>query len=164
MAKKAIAQNKSASKKATPKSIRSAASKTKSSPKKKIASRKSGEELSEVFSSLVNIMRPFERTLTLRSATPKRYELWSEKPMTFKGKMRTEWFFAGLVVQKGYVGFYFMPVYTDVEIKPSIGLKLLKTLKGKSCFHIKQVDELLLADVRDALVLGYDHYEKKGWI
>ena len=80
------------------------------------------------------------------------------------GRKRKEVFFAGLIIQKSYVGFYFMPVYTDAEAMSFIKPELLKRLKGKSCFHIKKLDAELLAQVDAALQAGCLLYQQKGWI
>ena len=81
-----------------------------------------------------------------------------------EGRKRKEVFFAGLIIQKGYVGFYFMPVYSDVEMKDFFKPELLSRLKGKSCFHIKKLDEALLGQIDEALRRGYALYVQKGWI
>jgi hypothetical protein len=74
-------------------------------------------------------------------------------------------FFAGVIKQKGYVGFYFMPVYSDPEaMKRIFSERLLKTLKGKSCFYIKQLDDELAADIKQALAEGFKVYEARGWV
>ena len=63
-------------------------------------------------------------------------QLWSEKPVEIAGRKRDEVYFAGLIVQKGYVGFYFMPVYTHAEQTAVFAPELRALLKGKSCIHV----------------------------
>lgn len=41
---------------------------------------------------------------------------------------------------------------------------LLKLLKGKSCFHIKKIDDKLIKQMKKALDIGYNLYNKRGWI
>jgi hypothetical protein len=36
-------------------------------------------------------------------------------------------------------------------------------LKGKSCFHIKELDTDLLKEIKKAVDSGYKMYRKKGW-
>jgi hypothetical protein len=71
-------------------------------------------------------------------------------------------FFASAMIQKGYVGFYYMPVATDPAIKTQLPEDLRKLLKGKSCFHIKKADETIYQHITTALAIGVDLYEKKG--
>jgi hypothetical protein len=57
-----------------------------------------------------------------------------------------------------------MPVYAEPEIKALFKPELLKLLKGKSCFHIKILDEELLRQIREALAAGYHQYQERGWV
>jgi hypothetical protein len=92
------------------------------------------------------------------------YDLWSNKNVVIEGKKRDEVFFASVVIQKKYVGFYFMPVYAQPDMKQVFDEDLLKLLKGKSCFHIEALDELLLSHIEDALAEGFKIYKEKGWV
>jgi hypothetical protein len=57
-----------------------------------------------------------------------------------------------------------MPVYAEPEMKTVFDPKFLKLLKGKSCFHIKKLDEELLSMIESALAEGYKLYKEKGWV
>ena len=94
---------------------------------------------------------------------PTQYSIGSDKVVNLFGRER-DIYFSGLLVQKGYVGFYFMPVYTNPSLVKELHPDLAKCLKGKSCFHIKKNDPALREHIKDALKLGYDDYKKKGWI
>ncbi len=72
--------------------------------------------------------------------------------------------FAAALIQKGYVGFYFMPIYTNKKLHDVFKPELLKCLKGKACFHIRTYDKLILSQIKDALKIGYDTYKELGWI
>ena len=91
-------------------------------------------------------------------------QLWSEKAVEIAGRKRDEVSFAGLIVQKGYVGFYFMPVYTHAEQTAVFAPELLALLKGKSCFHVKRLDDALVGHVDAALATGFDLYRERGWV
>ena|ERR1017187_6587521 len=91
--------------------------------------------------------------------------LVSEKEIEVQGRIRNEVWFASALIQKGYVGFYFMPIYAQTEkIKKVMKPELLKCLKGKNCFHIKNADGVILGQIREALKVGYDCYKQKGWV
>ena len=92
------------------------------------------------------------------------YQLWSETEAVIHGRPRSEVFFAGLIVQESYVGFYYMPVYAEPERKELFGPELLGLLKGKSCFYVKRLDDTLLGQVREALAAGRRLYVERGWI
>jgi hypothetical protein len=75
-----------------------------------------------------------------------------------------EVYFAELIIKSSYVGFYYMSVYAETDIKNMFGSELLKLLKGKSCFHIKKLDEEIEKQISEALELRFLTYKEKGWI
>jgi hypothetical protein len=124
-------------------------------------------DLDEIFAGLVAILGRYAPPLVARSgdvAGKRDFQLWSEKDVTIDGRRRKEVYFAGAIVQKGYVGFYFMPVYTHAEQKALFAPELLRLLKGKSCFHVKRFDAELAAHVEDALTRGLELYRERGWV
>ncbi len=123
-------------------------------------------ELLEIFNSLKPLVQPYEKgTIKAKIDIEGRYDLWSIKKVEAHGKMRDEVFFVGLILQSSYVGFYFMPVYSNPEeVKPLLDPALLKCLKGKSCFHIKKADAEILKQVKAALKVGYLQYKMNGWV
>ncbi len=123
------------------------------------------ENLYQIFQRLKAALTMFEKpTMVPKIDLDSRYELWSQKDVVINGRRRREVFFAALIIQSNYVGFYFMPVYIDTSLKEVFAPELLKLLKGESCFHIKQLDENLEKQISDALCKGYDLYKQRGWI
>ena len=57
-----------------------------------------------------------------------------------------------------------MPIYADSELKDVFDPELLKLLKGKSCFHIKELDAKLENQIRKALKVGFKLYKTRGWV
>ena len=80
------------------------------------------------------------------------------------GKKRDEYWFAAALIQKGYVGFYFMPARDAKQQKEIFKPELLKCLKGKSCFHIKKADALIYEQIKEALEKGYRLQKERGWL
>jgi hypothetical protein len=124
-------------------------------------------DLTEIFERLERVLflhvPPFvARTGSVRGKRD--LHLWSEKDVIVAGRPRSEVSFAAAIVQKGYVGFYFMPVYTNAEQKSLFAPELLALLKGKSCFYIKVLDGELLAHITDALEHGLRLYRERGWV
>jgi len=68
----------------------------------------------------------------------------------FAGKKRKEVFFAGIIIQKNYVGFYYIPIYTDTDLKTVFKPEMLGLLKGKSCFHTRKLTSELLNQIEVA--------------
>src|SRR5262249_13670468 len=71
---------------------------------------------------------------------------------------------ASIILQKGYVGFYFMPVYMEPSLRKKLSPNFMKLLKGKSCFYFKGLDDALVRDVKFALDEGVKVYESRGWV
>jgi hypothetical protein len=125
------------------------------------------EDLDAIFERLRPLLAEHAPPFAERSggiAGKRDYQLWSEKDVVIDGRPRSEVYFAGLIVQKGYVGFYYMPVYAEPARKRLFAPELLKLLKGKSCFHVKRLDDELEAQIRSALAEGRRLYTERGWI
>jgi hypothetical protein len=118
----------------------------------------------EIFQQLKIALKTYEPPFVAKTDLDSRYELWSVKDLQIAGRKRKEVFFAGLIIQRSYVGFYYMPVYTHAAMKRLFKKELLATLKGKSCFHITKLDTILLTQIRQALKLGHRLYRKNGWV
>ena len=124
-------------------------------------------DLDEIFTRLRDALERYSPPLVARTGTVRGkddYHLWSEKDVVVDGRPRRELYFAGLIVQKGYVGFYYMPVYAEPERRELFAPALLKLLKGKSCFHIRRLDDEVLGHVEQALEDGFALYRERGWV
>jgi len=122
------------------------------------------KDLIKIFNRLKKMLKKFEDPLKPKFDLDSKYDLWSIKDVVIAGRKRKEVYFAGLIIQSKYVGLYYMPIYTDTSLKDVFKPELLKLLKGKSCFHIKQLDAGLEKQIEEALEKGYSLYKKRGWI
>jgi hypothetical protein len=122
------------------------------------------EKLVDIYNRLKKILKRYEDPLKPKLDLDSRYDLWSFKDIEIAGRKRKEVYFAGLIIQSKWVGFYYMPIYTDASLADVFKPELLKLLKGKSCFRIKELDEELEAQIDDALKKGYELYKQRGWI
>ena len=122
------------------------------------------ENLVDIFQKLKRILMEYEDPLKSKFDLDSKYDLWSFKEIEIVGRKRKEVNFATLIIHSKHVGFYFMPIYSDADLKEVFDPELLSTLKGKSCFHIKNLDEQMETQIRKALKIGYDLYNERGWI
>jgi len=122
------------------------------------------EELIKIFKKLKSILKKYEKKFTAKWDLDSKYDLWSIKDIEIAGRKRKEVYFAGLIIQSNYVGFYYMPIYTDTKLKDVFGEELLNTLKGKSCFHIKELTSKIEKQIKKALKVGYKLYQKREWV
>ena len=122
-------------------------------------------ELIPIFDSIKVMLKPYVTgNLRERGQNSGIYNLVSEKFVEVKGRQRKEVYFASIIIQKGYVGFYYMPVYVNTDLKKVLKPELLKTLKGKSCFHIKKNDPIIMNQIKESLQIGYEMYKQRGWV
>jgi len=124
----------------------------------------SQEELDTLFSQLRALLKKYEGILKPKKDEIGFYDLWSFKDLEIAGRKRKEVFFASVVTRKNYVGFYYMPIYTDTGLSEVFKPELLSLLKGKSCFHIKLLTPDLENQVKEALEFGYKLYQDRGWV
>ena len=117
-----------------------------------------------IFRAIRPLMARYAPPLQPRTDVEGRYELWSPDPVAVDAGREKDVFFAGLIIQSSYVGFYFMPLAADEDRGSVFEPELLGLLKGKSCFHVKRLDDRLLAQISAALDRGRDIWAQRGWI
>jgi hypothetical protein len=122
--------------------------------------------LSEIYDELESILSKFSPPFIARTncvRNKRNYVLVSEKEVVIDGRKRPELWFSGVIEQKGYIGFYYMPIYCDPK-SPKLSPALMKLLKGKSCFYVKVLTPELRRDIQTALRAGAQSYKKLGWV
>jgi hypothetical protein len=118
-------------------------------------------ELKKIITKHASGLDTFDEFLNSQAKVKKdSYHLYSKERVKICGKMQKV-FLAGIVKQRTYVGFYFMPIYSD-RARFNLNEELKKTLHGKSCFYIK--DKTLFNQVEQLLIQGKEVYKEKGWI
>jgi hypothetical protein len=120
-------------------------------------------DLEPVLAKARELLRPYEKHFTLRGEGGMNCGLYSVKKIEALGRTYDEMFFAGVRMNKGAIGFYFMPIYThekDFDLSP----ELREMLKGKTCFHLKKNDEKIELELADLLKQGFECYRKNGWV
>ena len=86
------------------------------------------------------------------------------KKITIGKKVIDGMYFSSVVIQKHYVSFYFFPIYTHPKEFTDLPETLSKCLKGKSCFHFRQLDAALERSIRALLKKGLRIYRKEKWV
>lgn len=121
-------------------------------------------ELKALFDELRPLLKAYQPPFAPKRDEAAYYDLWSFKAVEIEERKRKEVFFAGIIIQKSYVGFYYMPVYAEPDVKQFFSADLLKLLKGKSCFHIKKLTPELRLEIESALKRGFEMYQQRGWV
>ncbi|MEI6766118.1 MAG: hypothetical protein WCM76_10785 [Bacteroidota bacterium] len=108
-------------------------------------------------------MKKYAPPFNIRMNTSRSFDLWIEKEIEVAGKIRPEFYFGGVVIHAGHVGFYLMSIYIEPAEKEKIPQELLKMLSGKSCFRIKKLDTHLEVQIETALSAAYNFYKRNNW-
>lgn len=119
----------------------------------------------DTYAEVEKLLRAYENALTTRTGTVKNkrdFHLVSVRPIEYMGRKYPEMYFASVIEQKNFIGFYLMTA-CHPSVKEKLSPALLKLLKGKSCFHIQQLTPELKRDISDALKIALDGYRKLGW-
>ena len=124
----------------------------------------SQEELVEIYNGLKKVLKKYEGPFKPKLDLDSRYDLWSFKNVEIDGRKRKEVFFASIIIQSTYVGFYFMPIYAETSLKDVLKPELLKLLKGKSCFYIRDLSPEMVTQIEEALEIGFNLYKERGWV
>jgi hypothetical protein len=122
------------------------------------------DTLQEIQDRLKSILSRYSPPLTAKVDTPRRYELYSIKDLVIAGRKRSEVYFAGAIIQKSFVGFYFMPIYSNPDFVEALDPELKKCIKGKACFNIKSADERLFKQIEKMTRDGFKMYKRNKWI
>jgi hypothetical protein len=160
------ATSKAATKRSSPNNVSKKSARPKDGIKIKYSDKSPGQpQLIPIFEEIKKMLAPYEKgTMKLFGGSDGKVVLVSKKPVEILGRKKDELWFASALVQKGYVGFYYMPVYGDPSIKKLIKPELLKCLKGKACFYIKKPDQEIFLQIKEALAIGYKEWHQRGWI
>ncbi|HXX99677.1 MAG TPA: hypothetical protein VEI54_02080 [Candidatus Limnocylindrales bacterium] len=141
------------------------------SAKAKAKTSSGAESLESVYEELVGMMKrhapPFRTDLPCVSGKKKGCQLAVPKPVAVPGAYGgkpVNLQMAAVILQKGYVGFYLMCIYMNDGVKKKLSPALLKLLQGKTCFHVKKLDDGLRKDIAAALEMAEKDYRERGWI
>ncbi|MFC2160767.1 hypothetical protein ACFLRW_02860 [Acidobacteriota bacterium] len=133
------------------------------------------DELNTIFDELKNILKKYSPPFSVKTPSEalkkkRSFELTSYKKVVIAGRKKDEVYFAGIIIQKDYVGFYYMLAYAEPytndqwNMKDQLSPKFLSLLKGKTCFYIRNTEEDILNEVKKALDIGVKKYKEWGWV
>jgi len=123
------------------------------------------KDINEVREKLVAVLRENEGVLKITSDTTDKFEVTGTIP-AMQGKKQVDgMYFATVIPKPKDVRLYFFPVYThreEIGALPADLKKALKALKGKSCFHVKSIDEAFEANLRALVKQSIVLYQEAG--
>lgn len=119
-------------------------------------------DVKEIRDKLIAILKEHLGILKISSDTYDKFEV-SGTIEAMQGKKKVDGiYFSSVVPKPKDVRFYFFPTYTHKEQLGELPENLQKALKGKSCFHIKKMDDQLENNLRALVKRSIELYQKDG--
>ncbi len=119
-----------------------------------------------LFTSLQKIIAEYCPPLVFSRQTSDTFEVIGNTPTPYGSKkvIVPGMYMASAIIRKDSVTFYFFPTYMNEPSYKPLAPKLWKTLKGKTCFHLKKEADLDSAEIKAIFKIGVAFYKKQGWI
>ncbi len=96
--------------------------------------------------------------------TPKRQlHAYGSKKVQIGKRKPTQTYVVGCMLNKKTIGFYSMAVYAFPK-KFDLSPEMKKTLKGKSCFQIKELDKKTEKELEKIVAKSIALFKKEGWV
>ena len=120
------------------------------------------KDINEIQSTLINILKEHMGVLKVSVETDQKFEV-SGTIEAMQGKKKVDGiYFSSVVPKPKDVRFYFFPAYTHKEQIGELPDSLKKALKGKSCFHVKYMDDDLEQDFKELVRTSITLYQEDG--
>ena len=95
----------------------------------------------QIFARIRKQLLPFGKMMEVRVDKEGAYQLYILGDVEISGRKFKECYFAGAVIQKTMVAFYFFPIYSHPAAF-TVPAAIQKNCKGKSCFNFKKLDDV----------------------
>lgn len=115
-------------------------------------------DLQDLQNHLKKVLTDLCPPLSVRKDNEQVFEVAGTKP-AMQGKQKVDgYYFASVVPKPKDIRLYFFPIYTHTDAF-ELSEDLKKLLKGKSCFHLKNVNEKVLEEIEEMIKKGIHLYE-----
>lgn len=121
------------------------------------------KELTDIQAYLIEVLKQQKKALKAVIDNEERYEVTGTIE-AMQGKKKVEGiYFASVVPKPKDIRFYFFPLYTHrEELLDTLSDELKKSLKGKTCFHIKAISDEMEKEIKEMVKTGVKLYQKDG--
>lgn len=120
------------------------------------------KDINEIQSKLIDILKEQIDVLKISAETENKFEV-SGTIEAMQGKKKVDGiYFASVVPKPKDVRFYFFPTYTHKEQIGELPENLKKALKGKSCFHVKYMDDEFEDNIKELVETAVKLYQADG--
>lgn len=122
------------------------------------------KDVEEIRETLKERLMEFLGPLKIKVDKPTNFELSGTIEAPQGKKMVDGIYFSSLVPKEKDVRFYFYPAYTHPEEFENLSETLKKFKKGKSCFHVKFLDDALETEIKKMVAKAIKVYKRDGWL
>ena len=120
------------------------------------------KDINEIQAKLIDILKEQIDVLKISAETENKFEV-SGTIEAMQGKKKVDGiYFASVVPKPKDVRFYFFPTYTHKEQIGELPENLKKALKGKSCFHVKYMDNEFEENLKELVKTAVKLYQADG--
>lgn len=120
------------------------------------------KDINEIQAKLIDILKEQIDVLKISAETENKFEV-SGTIEAMQGKKKVDGiYFASVVPKPKDVRFYFFPTYTHKEQIGELPENLKKALKGKSCFHVKYMDDEFEDNIKELIETAVKLYQADG--
>ncbi|MDG1334162.1 MAG: hypothetical protein P8P74_17650 [Crocinitomicaceae bacterium] len=120
------------------------------------------KDLNEIRETLTSILKEHSSILKVTADTKDKFEV-SGTVEAMQGKKKVDGIYFSTIMPKPKdVRFYFFPTYTHKDQLGELPENLKKALKGKSCFHVKYMDDDLESNFKDLVKKSVELYQADG--
>ncbi len=120
------------------------------------------KDINEIRDRLVGILKEHANVLKVTSNSFEKFEV-SGTVEAMQGKKKVDGIYFSTVAPKAKdVRFYFFPCYTHKDQIGELPENLQKALKGKSCFHVKQIDDEFEKNLKELVSKAVELYQADG--
>ena len=121
------------------------------------------KDLAKIEHLLKQFLEAHQPALQVRVNTEKNFEVAGTIP-TMQGKQKVEGhYFASIMPKPKDIRLYFFPIYTHKD-EFQLSEALQKKLKGKSCFHIKKLEDDVALEIEAMIAKGVEVYKASGLV
>lgn len=121
------------------------------------------KDLTAIQAYLIEVLQGQKKVLKAVIDTEERYEVTGTIE-AMQGKKKVDGiYFASVVPKPKDIRFYFFPLYTHRdELLDSLSEELKKSLKGKTCFHLKAISDDMEKEIKTMVARGVKLFQKDG--
>jgi len=120
------------------------------------------KDLNQIKEQLISLLKEHLNVLKVTAETDDKFEV-SGTIETMQGKKKVGGvYFSTVMLKPKDVRFYFFPTYSHKDQLGELPENLKKSLKGKSCFYIKHMDDKMENNLRDLVQKSIELYQADG--